>query len=181
MLCPKCGTENSNSPYCTACGENLQIGVQGAVAPPAQPQSPVYPDPAQPVNQQPVYQQPQQPQQPVYQQPQQPVYQQPVYQQPQQPYGQQFPVQPQAPYGQPYMPVSMEPAGEKAATGSLVCGIISLFCAGFILGIIAIVQGNKAKKLGYSGGKATAGIVLGVIGLIGWALVLTMNIVRLAG
>jgi hypothetical protein len=82
--------------------------------------------------------------------------------------------------------------GKGASTGSLVCGIIGLLTALFqgvngevlanrgvsgaiaymsgyfaipaTLCIIALVQGTKAKKKGYPGGKATAGIVLGSIG-----------------
>ena len=69
-------------------------------------------------------------------------------------------------------------AGEQAsktATSSLVCGIIGLFVAGIILGIVAIAQGNKAKQLGYQGGKATAGIVLGIIDIV---LLVLLLIVR---
>lgn len=69
-------------------------------------------------------------------------------------------------YQQPY-----RHPGESAATGALICGIISLFVFGFILGIIAIVQASSAKKLGYVGGKATAGMVLGIIGIVGGTLV----------
>jgi uncharacterized transporter YbjL len=54
----------------------------------------------------------------------------------------------------------------------MICGIVGLVVAGLILGIIAIVQGNNAKKLGYTGGQATAGIVLGVIDIAAWAVIL---------
>ncbi|MCL2475369.1 MAG: zinc-ribbon domain-containing protein [Chloroflexi bacterium] len=56
--------------------------------------------------------------------------------------------------------------GESSATSSLVCGIIGLFVLWFVLSIVAIVQGNKAKKLGYTGGTATAGTILGWIGVV---------------
>ena len=54
------------------------------------------------------------------------------------------------------------------ATASLVCGIVGLILAGFILGIIAIVLASMAKKeiarTGQAGGGlATAGMVLGII------------------
>lgn len=65
--------------------------------------------------------------------------------------------------------------GDGKATGSLVCGIISLFFAGIILGIVAIVMGMQAKKEGFVGGKATAGIVLGVIGIAGTVLMLIFS------
>jgi uncharacterized Tic20 family protein len=57
---------------------------------------------------------------------------------------------------------------EKASQMSLICGILGLFFFGIILGPIAIIQGNKAEKLGNA---ATAGKVLGwidtIFGVIG--------------
>ncbi|MCL1917167.1 MAG: hypothetical protein FWG14_02445 [Peptococcaceae bacterium] len=38
--------------------------------------------------------------------------------------------------------------------------------AGLILGIISAIQGGRAKKLGYTGGKATAGMVLGSFAIV---------------
>jgi len=64
-----------------------------------------------------------------------------------------------------------EKAAKKAASASLTCGIIGLFFAGLILGIIAISQGNKAKRLGYVGKDASAGITLGIIAIVAWALI----------
>jgi hypothetical protein len=58
------------------------------------------------------------------------------------------------------------------ATASLVCGIIGLFICGIVLGIIAIVKANEAKRAiaadpRYTGGgMATAGLVLGIIDLV---------------
>ena len=66
----------------------------------------------------------------------------------------------------------MDSVGAKKAKSALICGIVSLFCFGFVLGIIAIVQGFQARKLlaqsNESTGNATAAIVLGIIGVIGW-------------
>lgn len=69
------------------------------------------------------------------------------------------------------------------ATASLVCGIIGLFVVGLILGIIAIVQGNKAKRLiaqnpdMYGGsGFASAGVVLGIIDLVLFVIFLFVRI-----
>jgi len=65
--------------------------------------------------------------------------------------------------------VSQQPQkhpGESSATSSLVCGIIGLFILWIVFSIIAIVQGNKAKKLGFTGGTATAGTILGWIGIV---------------
>ena len=94
-----------------------------------------------------------------------------------QPYGGQQGYQPL--YGQPNQQSYQHPyyeqqyrAADSAATGAMVCGIIGLFVAGLILGIVALVQGNKAKKMGYVGGKATAGIVLGIIDIAAWAIIL---------
>gem|GEM_PF-6595292 len=76
------------------------------------------------------------------------------------------------------VPVSGESLPDApGATTAMVLGIIGLFVAGMILGIIALVMGLKAKKAisenpgMYGGsGKATAGIVLGIIGIVGWGL-----------
>lgn len=70
--------------------------------------------------------------------------------------------------------------GDGKATGSLICGIISLFFAGIILGIVAVVMGVQAKKEGFVGGKATAGIVLGVIGIASAVLLLIFSSTILA-
>ena len=71
---------------------------------------------------------------------------------------------------QPQMP------GHGAATGSLVCGIISLVAgivfgwtylmslAGMVVGIVGIILAVNAKKQGYMGGTQTAGLVLSIIG-----------------
>lgn len=55
--------------------------------------------------------------------------------------------------------------GKGLAIGSLVCGIISLFVFGIILGIVGISLSLAAKKQGFTGGIATAGLVLSIIGL----------------
>ncbi len=68
-----------------------------------------------------------------------------------------------------------QPKGEvKEANDALIMSIIGLFCFGIILGPIAISKGTKALNIiksdpGYTGkGKATAGIVIGIIDLVGW-------------
>jgi hypothetical protein len=64
------------------------------------------------------------------------------------------------------------------AVAALVWGIVSLFICGIICGFVAIAKSNEAKKAiaanpRYGGaGMATAGMVLGILGLIGWAIVL---------
>lgn len=62
------------------------------------------------------------------------------------------------------------------AVASLVCGIIGMFICGIVLGPIAIVQSNKAKAamkddptLG-GAGMATAGMVLGIVSLVTFAV-----------
>jgi len=62
----------------------------------------------------------------------------------------------------------------SAANISVICGILGNIIAGPIFGTIAIFQGRKAKRLGYPGGKATAGIVLGVIAIIFWLFAMIM-------
>ncbi len=54
---------------------------------------------------------------------------------------------------------------EPTKISALVCGIISLFILGFILGIVAIVLSRKEDQK-----HRTAAMVLGIIGLVGWVL-----------
>jgi len=79
-------------------------------------------------------------------------------------------------YNQQYNSNQHSNSGSGKATASLVCGIISLFCAGLILGIIAISFGIQARhelsQKGQPTGKATAGLVLGIIGVVGWAIIM---------
>ncbi len=64
--------------------------------------------------------------------------------------------------------------GSGAATGSLVCGILSVVAAWFgwialvsvVLGIVGIILAVNAKKQGCSSGSRTAGLVLSIIGLV---------------
>jgi len=63
------------------------------------------------------------------------------------------------------------------ATGALACGIIGLLLCGVILGPVAIYLGTQAKKEIRSSngrlkgeGMATAGIVMGVIAVIGFVI-----------
>ena len=85
----------------------------------------------------------------------------------------QQPQQPQ--YQPPYPPVQ---PGKNLATASLVMGIASLVLwwasyfalAGIGLGIAAAICGSKAKKQGFVGGMATAGMVTGIIGAVLCAL-----------
>jgi uncharacterized protein DUF4190 len=73
---------------------------------------------------------------------------------------------------------------KKTARNSLIAGLVGLICAGFILGILAIKWGREARSslqaAGVSDGQgmALAGIILGVIDIIGWVLVI---IGRVAG
>lgn len=62
--------------------------------------------------------------------------------------------------------------GKGLGIASLVCGIVSFFCFGFILGLLAVIFGGVAKSKGYRGGMATAGIVLGIIGLAFYVILL---------
>jgi len=66
---------------------------------------------------------------------------------------------------------------DSQATASLVCGIVGLFLAGIILGIIAIVEANqsKAKTNNVFSSKAKAGFILGIIDIIGAIIYLISN------
>jgi Domain of unknown function (DUF4190) len=92
---------------------------------------------------------------------------QPPFGQPpmQPPYGQQA-------YGQPGFPP--QPRGTSgAAIGSLICGI--LFCVPLITSLLAIILGFvgiKATGNNRAGGRglAIAGLILGLLGIIGWSI-----------
>ena len=61
--------------------------------------------------------------------------------------------------------------GESNATASFVLGIIGAVLGftgliPFVLGIIGLVQANKAKKLGCNNSSSTAGFVLSLISVI---------------
>lgn len=100
---------------------------------------------------------------------------QPYAGQPDQPY-QQAPGQPpvQPPYQPAQQPVK---SSNGAAIASLVCGIAAIVLSaipvvGIILGIVALILGIKATKTGRDG-KATAGKITGIIGLI-FGVILTI-------
>jgi len=144
-----------------------------------------------------------QPQQPGFQQPQsgyqqpgqQAAYQQPGFQQPgygQQPGGYAQPGQPGQPpvgYGG-YAPQGAgygAPSFAKDAQTAMILAIVGIFCCGIILGPVAIVKGNNAKKsMQASGnfegqGMATAAVIIGIIALILHGLGLIINIALRAG
>jgi uncharacterized membrane protein len=138
-----------------------------------QPQYPSYPGPEQPASQPPPpppgYQPPPPP--PGYQPP-------PVAGQPSS-YGQAPPVYGQPPYGQPPQGPGY-PAPQRTngkAMWSMIAGIVSiLFCyLGVLIGPVAIIlatQGRaelrRSNGTQTGGGMATAGLVTGIIGTIGW-------------
>ena len=49
---------------------------------------------------------------------------------------------------------------------SLICGIVGLVFAGLPCGIVAIIFSRLAKKEGSADGKATAGLILGIVDII---------------
>ena len=66
--------------------------------------------------------------------------------------------------------VIQERFARSCANIAFVCGILSLIVAGPIFGSIAIFQGQKAKRFGFIGTKATAAIILGTISIVFWIL-----------
>jgi hypothetical protein len=74
----------------------------------------------------------------------------------------------------------------KEAGEALTYAIISLFCFGFILGPIAISKALKAKKMMAmnprltGSGKATAAIIIGIVGLVVWVLSLIARVTTAA-
>ena len=155
MKCDKCGfILPDGSKFCTACGSGLQSTPSSEVDKTVmvnRPQPSAY-QPVQPTPTPPPYQ-PVQPTPPPYQ-PVQPTYGQPIYGQPTPP-----------PY-QPVQPMYGPHPAEGTATTAMVLGILSFFCGGLILSILAIVLGNNALKQGYPGGKAKTGVTCGTISLI---------------
>jgi hypothetical protein len=114
----------------------------------------------------------QQGQQPSWQQPQQPQWQQPQQQQPQWGQGGGGGFQPQTTPG--------------SATAALILGICALLVCPIICAPLALVYGNRARnEIDSSGGRlggrgmATAGIVLGWIG-IAWAVLWIIYIIAVA-
>jgi hypothetical protein len=82
----------------------------------------------------------------------------------------------QTPYGQPSTTpgyASSYPAPSRGTDGfaiaSLVTGILGLAIVPLVLGIVAISRINRSGQDGK--GLAIAGIVLGVLGIVGWLLV----------
>ena len=169
MECKQCRQDyDGNLEACPFCGaqNEAQPGEQSA-----QPQ------------QQPGAQQDTQYQQPVQQptQPEQQQYQQQQYQQPQQNAQQ---------YQQQYQQVPVQnPAdnGKGFAIGSLVCGIVGIItCAvpalAIVLGILAIIFGNLAKKKLPDGqaGMATAGFICGIVAIVVAVIVMIVVAVMFA-
>ena len=68
-------------------------------------------------------------------------------------------------------PTDRQEEAPEGAVASLVLGILSLLTpfVGFVFGIIAIVLGNKARKMP-NGGMGLAGFVLGIITTAGYGL-----------
>lgn len=71
------------------------------------------------------------------------------------------------------------PVAHRKATSALVLGIVGMLCCPIVFSVMAIVFGSQAKNeidrdpSAYSNrGMATAGIVLGVVGLIFGVLLL---------
>lgn len=65
------------------------------------------------------------------------------------------------------------PAGAPAAVPGKTLGIVGLILSIFvaIVGlIVSIVALRQSKKAGYGNGPAVAGIVIGILGTIGWIL-----------
>ncbi|MEG9248218.1 hypothetical protein V6S67_08985 [Arthrobacter sp. Soc17.1.1.1] len=81
---------------------------------------------------------------------------------------------------QPYEHASgagpLPPEAGKARTASLVLGIVGIFFLGIVLGPLAIMQANKAERLGE---RSSAGRVLGWIATILGVAALVFGILRI--
>lgn len=57
------------------------------------------------------------------------------------------------------------------ATASMICGIVgAVLCFCMPLGIASLILAIMAKKAGNTSGKATAGLILGIVILVLWAV-----------
>lgn len=72
----------------------------------------------------------------------------------------------------PVQPVPAKQPGKGLAIASMVLGIISMLLYPYITGTLAIVFAAVAKKKGCTSKMATAGLVLGIIGVASWVLML---------
>ena len=101
--------------------------------------------------------------------------------------GQGYTFQTSAPQPAPaYGPPGAAPAKtgtDGTAIATFVLGLLSIFIFGLILGIIALVLSKKATdNIRASGGQkggmglVTAGRVLAIIGIIGWAIVIGLQL-----
>lgn len=61
---------------------------------------------------------------------------------------------------------------DRKGNTAMVCGIVGLFVAGIILGILAIVFANQSKETnnGVFTSKARAGFILGILDVVGAAI-----------
>ncbi|MCW2830602.1 MAG: hypothetical protein JWP31_1294 [Aeromicrobium sp.] len=64
----------------------------------------------------------------------------------------------------------------------MIAGIVSLFCCGVILGPVAIALSTQAKnEIAATGGvqpgsgQAKAGLILGIVGIVGWVIFLVLR------
>ena len=93
----------------------------------------------------------------------------------------------QGAYNQGYNPNGYNQAppqkNDGKATASMVCGIVSFFCCGLVLGIIAIVLANQYfQETGdLENGKAKAGKICGIIGIVLWVIGIIIYVALLAG
>jgi len=62
--------------------------------------------------------------------------------------------------------------GQGMAIASLVCGVFSFVCCGFLMSVLAIVFGFVARSQGFKKGMSTAGIACGIVSLVLWAVML---------
>ena len=62
-------------------------------------------------------------------------------------------------------PAPASEPGKGLAIASMVCGIVSFFFFGLVLGVLALVLGLVAKNKGYTGGMATAGVATGAVAI----------------
>ncbi len=75
----------------------------------------------------------------------------------------------QQPINQPYMQAPAQQSN-GLAIGALICGIAGL-CTGGLLSIVAIILGVLGRKNPVNKGMATAGLILGIVGIVLWVII----------
>lgn len=74
-------------------------------------------------------------------------------------------------FNQNYYQIQYQEKEEPKSSAALVCGIISIFFAGLILGVIGLVLASKPNAE-----HKTAARVTSIVGIVGWVVLIILGI-----